>query len=350
MTSRPHIRQPKNFALWIAILISELPGMAMAADIHIRPVENCFTAFGGEELKIGMRIVADTIPQGTLLWTHSANQRTLARGEVAIQQNNGGNAVVEIILHPPPLRDEIIFETTLAIELTMVGSDEAIASLNHRLTLFPRDPLAGRTEWAKELDIELFDPAKNTSNVFDKWKLPFRLVRNVTALNDPDQHGVLVIGEGISLLRYRFLAETALQAASSGRRVILLAPGDGSLPFPGTRNDGRDNEIIPGELRFRRQHVITELDKRLDAQAWRGTNNTIPASRLTIECRRGRIEATVTERAEAWPWMEVRFPKSRGVLVVCGFQMIEHWNNGPTPGFLLTRLLESLSEPYSVSR
>ncbi|MDA1055366.1 MAG: hypothetical protein O3C40_33620 [Planctomycetota bacterium] len=53
----------------------------------------------------------------------------------------------------------------------------------------------------------------------------------------------------------------------------------------------------------------------------------------------------MSDEARAWPWLEVRFPESRGVLVMCGFRVIEHWNGGPTPRFLLVRLLESLSPP-----
>jgi len=57
------------------------------------------------------------------------------------------------------------------------------------------------------------------------------------------------------------------------------------------------------------------------------------------------VEATVSDESRAWPWLEVRFPESNGVLVMCGFRIIEHWNSGPTPRFLLIRLLESLSPP-----
>jgi hypothetical protein len=134
-----------------------------------------------------------------------------------------------------------------------------------------------------------------------------------------------------------------LQAAAAGRRVVLLAPAEGSLTVPGTRGDGLPDSGIPSELRFARRHVITELDKRLDARAWPGSNNTVPASRFLLESYRSRVEATVSDESRAWPWLEVRFPESDGVLVMCGFRVIKHWNGGPTPRFLLIRLFEALS-------
>lgn len=130
--------------------------------------------------------------------------------------------------------------------------------------------------------------------------------------------------------------------------MILLAPADGALSIPGTDGHGLPEGIVPGELRFAREHIIAELDKRFDAAGWQGTDNTIPSSRIVIESRRGRVEAAVSEKPSAWPWMEVRFPNNGGVLLVCGFRVIQHWDNGPTPRFLLIRILESLCKPETL--
>ncbi len=327
-----------------ACLIICLASLADADDVRMTPIENWSTAFAGDEVKVGIRVTSDKAPDGTLRWSHSANQRTIARGEVELQPGGDVSATAEFLLRPVELHDGVIFETTIRTEFVPRGKDTPVASLERTLWLFPGDPLAGRTEWAKALDIELFDPAGITAKQFDKLKLPYRSVRNVAVLNDPEQHGVLIIGEGVSLLRNRSLAETILQAAAAGRRVILLAPTDGSLPVPGTEGDGLPEGIVPGELRFAREYVLTELDKRFDAAAWQGTDNTIPSSRFLIESRRGRVEAIVTEKSSAWPWMEVRFPNNQGVLRVCGFRVIQYSDHGPTPRFLLIRILESLRE------
>ncbi len=325
-----------------ACLIICVASVADADDVRITPIENWSTAFAGDEVKVGNRVTSDKATDGTLRWSHSANQRTIARGEVELQPSGDASATAEFLLRPVELQDGVVFATTIRTEFVPRGKNTPVASLERTLWLFPRDPLNGKAEWAKALDIELFDPAGMTAKRFDDMKLPYRSVRNVAVLNDPNQHGVLIIGEGVSLLRNRSLAETILQAAAAGRRVILLAPTDGSLPVPGTEGDGLPVGVVPGELRFAREHIIAEFDKRFDAFAWQGTDNTIPSSRFLIESRRGRVEAVVSEQSSAWPWLEVRFPNNRGVLLVCGFQVIQYSDHGPTPGFFLTRILESL--------
>ena len=346
---RPTLRLRQN-DVWAlkplaACLMICVASSADADDVRVIPLENWSTAFAGDEVKIGIRVTSDKAPDGTLRWSHSANQRTIARGEVELQPGGDVSATAEFELRPVELHDGVIFATTIRTEFVPSGKDTPVASLERTLWLFPKDPLSGRTEWAKALDIELFDPVGITAKQFDKLKLPYRSVRNAAVLNDPDQHGVLIVGEGVSLLRNRSLGETILQAAAAGRRVVLLAPTDGSLPVPGTEGDGLPEGIVPGELRFAREHVIAEFDKRFDAASWQGTDNTIPSSQFSIESRRGRVEAIVTEKSSAWPWLEVRFPNNQGVLLVCGFRVIQYSDHGPTPGFLLIRILESLREP-----
>lgn len=329
---------PAQRQCWIVCFIVLLAATASSAeDVRILSVEDITTAFGGEELLISRRVIGEAQPEGTLRWSHSANQRTLARGETEIEHGGAVSGSAEFALRLPEVRDGVVFETTITTEFIPTGSDKAAARSSRRLTLFPRDVLSGKTAWASELDIELFDPVGLTTQSFDALKLPYRSVRNSAAVNDPDQRGVLIIGEGVSLDKQRSLADASLKAAAAGRRVLMLAPLDGILPLPGT--DGRTN---PGELRFAREHIITQMGKRLDAKTWTGTNNVIPAIRLTVASRRGRVEVNVSEDSAGWPWMEVHFPDSEGVLVVCGFQLIKHIDNGPTPRNLLVRILESL--------
>ncbi len=322
---------------------------AIAQGVRIASVETWSTVFGGDDLTMSVRVTSaqdadERVSDGTLRWAYSANQRTISRGETELQADGNVSATAEFALKLPELRDGVIFATTITTDFVPRGKDKPAASLERTLWLFPHDPLAGRMEWAETLDIELFDPVGTTVKHFDEIQLPYRLVNNSAALNDASQHGVLIIGEGVSLVRNRTLAESIFQAAAAGRRVLLLAPADGSLVIPGTNGDGPANGFIPGGMRFARQQIIPELDKRLDATAWQGTGNVIPCSSFVLESRRGQVVASASENPAAWPWLEVQFPQTKGSLNVCGFKVMEHWNNGPTPRFLLVRVLESLSE------
>ncbi len=311
-------------------------------EVTIRPLERHTNEFGGREITRSFRVESDKPFAGRFVWSLSAQERTLARGEQEIRIAAAmGEVTVKFRVNE--LRDEVVLPVMLTV--AVVVDQAEVAQKQLPLWLFPDDPIGPRGEWLRSLDITLFDPEENTAKQFDDAKLPYRSVGNVAALDDPAQRGMLIVGEGVSLREHRSLAETAVRAAASGRRVLLLAPADGSLTVPGTAGDGLPDGGIPGELRFARQHIITELDKRLDAQAWAGANNSVPSSKLLIESYRNRVEATVSDEVRAWPWLEVRFPESDGVLVVCGFRLIEYWNAGPTPRFLFVRLLEFLSPP-----
>ncbi|MGV3483863.1 MAG: hypothetical protein ACO1RT_05555 [Planctomycetaceae bacterium] len=329
-------------AHWIVCAIWCIASTAAAVDVQIHPLELHTNEFGGRETTRRFRIESDQPLTARFVWSLSAQQRTLARGEQDIHVAGMGDEV-SIQFRLESLRDEVILPLTLRV--AVVVDQRQISSEELRLWLFPEDPFLPRSEWLRSLDITLFDPAENTATVFDDAEIPYRPARNSAALDNVPGSGVLMIGEGVSLRQHRGLGDAALRAAAKGRRVILLAPADGALPVPGSGGHNLAGSHAPGELRLVRHQVIVELDKRLDSQAWAGTNNTIPSRRLLIESHRGRVEATVSEESHAWPWVEVRFPETDGVFVVCGFRIIEHWNRGPTPRFLMVRLLESLSLP-----
>ena len=42
-----------------------------------------------------------------------------------------------------------------------------------------------------------------------------------------------------------------------------------------------------------------------------------------------------------WPWLTIEYPETNGRFIFCGFRLIKHWDDGPTPRFLLSRILES---------
>ena len=330
-------------------LLMLMPELLVAAEDNsqLTPVEDFSTAFANDECTISMRLTlkdeAANVDRGTLRWSHSANQRTIARGEVEVRPDDVAGANAEFVLKTPPLRDGVTFTTTVRTEFVPAGAKEAAASHERTLTLFSRDVLAGRRKWAEELKIELYDPEETTAKVFDELGLPYRRVGTVVGDGEANSSGILVVGEGVSLKQRRALMETMIDGAGRGRRVILLAPADGSFVLPGTAGADAEDEPIPTDVRLAGTQIIRELNRKLDSRSWIGTGNVIPSSRLQIQSYRGRVEAAVTQTAPDWPWLRVRYPGTKGTFIVCGFRMIEHWDKGPTPRYLLIRILESLA-------
>lgn len=306
----------------------------------VTPVEAWSCVFGGDDLTLHFRVAdsraGNTAVEGHVLWHHSADQRTLARGEVEIGRNDGGTA--EVRLRIPKVRDGVIFRTDLTIAFVPRGQEAEAATLAKAFWLFPDDPFVDQRETLKERKLLLFDPEGRTAKLFRKIELPHRLIRHAAVLEDRDEHSFVIVGEGTSLIRNRGLAERLLRFAAAGGTVLMLAPSEGVIPLPGeslAKDDG--NAVRPGELRFRQHHVIRELDKRLDSTAWPGING-LPGSKLGLRTRLGRIEMEVSKDGD-WPWLSIQYPETNGKFVFCGLSLVEHWDNGPTPRYLLDRVL-----------
>ena len=334
------------------IVLLLMPQLCVAAEdeFQLVPTEDCRTAFANDEFTIRMRLMsggkAADVKGGALQWSHSANQRTITRGEAGFQPDGCTGANAEFVLKTPPVRDGVAFTTTVRTEFVPAGADQPVASLERTLTLFPKNPLADRTEWAKELGIELYDPAGTTAKVFEELGLPYRPAG--AAGDEPARSSILIIGEGVSLTKRRMLMETTLNAVASGRRAIMLAPSDGGFVLPGAGATDDVKQLFPADIRFAGARVIAEMDRKLDSRSWIGTGNVVPSSRFHLQSYRGRIEAAITDEAPGWPWLRVRYPEKNGAFILCGFRIVEHWDKGPTPRYLLIRILESLA-PQSES-
>ncbi len=247
--------------------------------------------------------------------------------------------VVPIIA--PHVKQGVILQARLVVSVHQ--DDAAGKAVEHekRIWIFPNDPFADRSEWLENLKITLFDPEEKTADIFDEANIPFKVARNVTSLEEC-RDGLIVIGEGASLEDYRGLPETMLQLASSGLPVLCLAPSEGAVEISATSDRLR---IRPRAVSLRRRDVIAELDKRLDAVAWPQCKMALGGLAFRIEV--DRVLAEVSQGGRAWPWVEVDYQKKGGRLLVCGFGVIEHWESGPTPRFLLVRMFERLTKKTS---
>lgn len=320
---------PVALASMTALSLPFETAMAQPA-VRIEPTEQWDGVFGDSEVTFHFEVTSGKNRRGgagRIQWLHAANQRTISRGESEYRPGDSA----EIALRVPPVNDGVIFRTTLTVDFVPTGADSAAATLEKTIWVFPEDPFDDQRKSFGKESIQLFDPNRRTSDLFNQIELPHQAVSNAAALDDAKSGAIIIVGEGTSLSRNRGLAERLLDRAASGCRVLMLAPFDGNIPLPDSN---------AGELRLRKQHVIRDLDKRLDADAWPEAVS-LPGTRIGIATRLSRAIVDVSEDGD-WPWMEVRYPDSRGVFLVCGYSVIEHWDHGPTPRFLLARILQKL--------
>lgn len=294
--------------------------------------------FGGKEVVSHVLIVAREAAQGRVVWCYSAGDKTIARQEREISVAPGRPVSEEVRLPVPEVKEGVILNTTLSVSVIENGASQATATLEKTLWVFPPDPFAGRTEWLKKLDLRLLDPEKRTADSFEKAGIPFQRVANMEALAEV-KNGIIIVGEGISFNDFKGLPSLLFKAAARGASVLCLAPSGGTLSLPGT---GESELPVPRSMKFDRNKIITSLDKRLDAVAW-PPDGVIAVSTMALRSARGAVVGEVEKGGANWSWLEMSFNDSRGMFILCHFAIVEKWETGPAPRYLLAGILEYLA-------
>ena len=322
----------------LAVATASSSGVFADDRVEINAREQWSNLFSDQPAEFHFAINARQHFKGRAMWTLSIGRRTVAQEEAAIAAEPAKPAELLGRLPPVPVKNGVVVQAQLAISVFADAGAKPEATADKTLWIFPANPFVDRTQWLKELKITLFDPREATAGLLQKLNVPFEETRNLASVGEMND-GVLVIGEGISLRDYRELPEVMFKAAARGVSVVCLAPADGLIPIPGS---AAAELPAPKSISWRRQDVITELDKRLDAAAW-PAHGKVVASSLVLKADAGAVVAEVVREQAGWPWLEARFSAKRGTLVVCGFAIVEAWEHSPTPRYVLSRLLEHVS-------
>lgn len=333
------VKTPHAVLVAIAVQAVVFPALLAGAEkaVEIQPRQRWSAVFGEKKLKMTFDVVADEAFNGRLAWAYSSGERTISRGEVPLQ---GGSTAVPIDLLIPPVKQGVVLDSLLSLAVFNKGGREPSAELDWPLWIYATNPFVDRTEWLEELKITLYDPTddEKTVAVFREAGIPYSRSHSIEAIASIEE-GMLVVAEGVSLERHRGLGETLATVAARGVPVLCLAPLEGSMPLPGAESNAA--APAPRRVEYRRQDVIRDLDKRLDADAW-PPDGRVVAIRLIVKSHDDDVVAEVSQSEQAWPWIEARYSGPGATLVICGFGLVEHWNDGPTPRFLLARLFEML--------
>ena len=323
-----------QFSIGLALLLLSHLGSAHAADaIKIEPAERWSAVFAESSVKWTYRLSSEEPFRERAAWRLSVQQRTLASGEVEVRGDKDRPAEFNVPLRFPSVKDGVVLEARLTVSVGDVRHEKPV-------WVFPQDPFADRREWLKELKLTVFDPAGDTVKQFETSEIPHSRVRQRDALDDVTE-GMIVIGERVSLAKHDRLMDDLQAAAARGIPVLCLASEEGRLAWPGSA------ERI-ASVTLRRTDVIRELDKRLDAAIW-PPGKSSSARGLIVTTRRDDVVAEVSEEPAAWPWCEWQIAHDGASstettrMIWCGFRVIDAWDDGPTPRYLLARMLERLA-------
>jgi len=293
------------------------------------------SVFGDQDVTLHFGLEGGKAAKGTLYWSLKFGEdRKLRRGETEIEPGKDA----EVALKLPPVKQGVILPVTISASFQAAAAKKPAATLEQTIWIFPSNPFHDRTRWLEELNITVYDPVGATVERLTKDKVPHEHTSNIAGLEEL-QAGLVLIGEGISLREDRALPEILTTLAGRGISVLCLQPVDGEIALPGT-----SGAELPAaaQLILAQNQVIRRLDKRLDDAYW-GDKELAPAHRLRLAGQGSAVVAEVGD--EGYPWLEMSFPgeKHESRFVVTTFPIIERWDDGPTPRFLLAEILEFLS-------
>lgn len=306
-------------------------------NVTLKIEEEWSNFYGGDETILHVFMACPGSFPGRLQWCFSVHGRVAVRGEREIAVPGSTPARAEIPLRIPPVNEGVIVPAVLSLSVSGRDSKEIEGELEKRLWIFPQNPFAHQSAWLKERNIHLFDPVGKTAGALEALHLPFELVRNPDALSQL-RGSLLIIGEGLSLREYRGLGRILLQAAARGNPALCLAPREGTIVLPGT--EGSESTELESVI-LQKKEFIQVLDKRLDATFWSSGKPPL-LSGMVIQARGSAVLGEFQGSGRGWPWVEFSFGGEGANAAFCGFGIIEHWEEGPTPRFLFARILEHL--------
>lgn len=298
---------------------------------RVRFVEPWGAVFGGEPTTFHVEVGPDTPRTAKLGWALTVARRTVARREVAIDD---GKARIEVQV--PPVRDGIHVRALLKVELINAGRSERTGA-TRVLHIFGKNPFADRRTWLRELDLRLFDPEKDTAKLFEEEEIPYKIIRDPRRLEDA--RGLLIVGEKREFQAKSSVLAALAEFAERGGRVLVLAPGEGSLRLPGS---GKDSKGKTPSVALRHADVIHDLDKRLDAAGWPPVGK-LASCGFALESRHPDVVLSVNRQKEGWPWVSLDYPAG-GQMILCAFPIVETWAESPNARMLFLAVLAEFAE------
>lgn len=281
----------------------------------------CF--FGGEKALLTIESAEGFEPSGHVAWSLEDGGRVLDRGMTRVSEvsasKEAGVDRRQVAIPLPTVREGIIRR----VEWRMTTPDGGLL-LRHEIWLYPREAFPSHDRWWETDPIHVFDPLGQTVALLESQGVPVRPLRNLAAI-DPSSPGVVLVGQGVSLVEHPILAEALTNAARDGVQLLCLAPseGDWQIEFGDATLD----------LTLRSKLALTRYDKRFDPLS--------VASPLQLVAHRGQVVLRCGRGQ--WSWLDLKYEKSAGRLLVCGLDFLDGWENSPVPRHLLSGMLKQLA-------
>lgn len=281
-------------------------------------------------------------------WAITSNGRTISRGNSTVREliecgsDDASMANVhlqdkqicrtfDLQITAPRLREGISFSFQLQVSAVVGGE---LRKFSHTLHVFSEDPFSGRESLLNQAELQLFDNLGDTKRLFQRAKIPHRVLLNLAAI-DRAEAGILVVGEGISFVENPHLAATLMQAANRGVRVLCFAPSDGEFPI---NSHNLSHKATPSQITLGHESLSKRAQQQFDP--------LVSNSGLEIKAQNNSAVLQVT-KPNGWNWaiLEYAAPEPHeqpGRLIICCGEVIGQWEESPVPRYLFAQLVEDM--------
>jgi hypothetical protein len=108
---------------------------------------------------------------------------------------------------------------------------------------------------------------------------------------------------------------------------------------------------------FAQGEIVTELDRRLSAEAWSqddaSADTTASVARFAPSAIRNEVRLSAAHRSPSnqgggWPWISIDDPQGSTV-VLCGYPLVATWQRDATARYLLAAILKRLDRGQETS-
>ena len=295
--------------------------------------------FAGRPASVSFDFTSDLTGKATLAWSLNSFRATIARGELPVELQAGEAAKVGWKMDLPDVKAGTVVSATLHLRLQPQDQSPPFEFVDHRieLSICSPDAIALQMEWLKSLDLVLFDPTQQTADAFQRTGIPYRTA------DDPQcsglSSGLIVYGEGIDPRQLNAVWKAAVEAATAGRRVIVLTSPGATVPTEGLITSSTDS--IQSVALKKRDEAIGELDRRFVATAWPKSEHQVTSS-LELVAHGDQPLVVFREETKGWQFLQVQY-RTGGRLIWLGWDTVDSWDATPLPRYLLLKLLEDLT-------
>ena len=234
-------------ATLLLFLISTLV-QALTVDI----VNNGRAIFASENSPYSITLTAKPNSLVDISWKLTSLGRTLSSGVQSIRLNSSTNVKANLPLRTPPVKSGVKVNAQLIIDVVYSTDSTIKEHYEFELDIYGANIFLPEQKIYQQLNIQLFDPIGQTSNIFNKLKIPYNTLSRSKLINFSDK-GLIVIGADVDINQYRGLPTILIELARKGHQLLILQPASATLPLSELASDLGSS---PPSIYFSNEYII----------------------------------------------------------------------------------------------